>query len=86
MRTLATPGLAGAMIGLALGLVEYFIAMTMVRRFVAREIGDAKKSNETLPGMSLLAGNTRMLRIILILAAVTIYPLVGYVVGTMVGS
>ena len=86
MRDLTSPGIAGALIGLALGLVEYFLAMMMIRRFVAREIEVARKENETLPGMPMLPGTMRTMQIVLIIAAVTIYPIVGYVVGNMLAS
>jgi hypothetical protein len=86
MRDLSNAGLAGALIGLALGLVEYFLAMTMIRRFVSREIALARKENETLPGMAMLPGTMRTLRIVLILAAITVYPIIGYVVGNMIAS
>jgi hypothetical protein len=86
MRDLTSPGVAGALIGLALGLVEYFLAMMMIRRFVAREIEVARKENEPLPGMPMLPGTMRTMQIVLIIAAVTIYPVVGYVVGNMLAS
>ncbi len=87
MKMLTTnPGLAGALIGLILGLVEYFIAMVMIRRYAIVEIATAKKDNEVLPGISILPGTLRLLRIILIISAVTIYPAVGYFVGNMFAS
>ncbi len=87
MKLLATnPGAAGALIGLILGLAEYFIAMVMIRRYAIVEIATAKKDNEVLPGIAILPGTLRMLRIILIVTAVTIYPVVGYVVGSMFAS
>ncbi len=80
------PGLAGAMLGLALGLVEYFIALTMIRHYVARETAVAAKANEVLPGIAMVPGALRHIRIILIILAVTIYPAVGYFVGNMLAS
>ena len=64
MLNLSHPGLAGALVGLALGLVEYFLAMTMIRRFVAREIAVARRDNEPLPGLESMPSTMRMLRLI----------------------
>ncbi len=86
MRDLTNSGVAGALLGLALGLVEYFLVMMMIRRSVARNIEVARRENEPLPGMSILPGTMRNLQIVLIIAAVTIYPIVGYVVGNMLAS
>ena len=87
MKMLASnPGMGGALIGLIFGLAEYFIAMVMIRRYALVEIEVARKENEILPGIGILPATLRLLRIILIVVAVTIYPVVGYVVGTMVAS
>ena len=83
VTALSNPGITGALIGLALGLVEYVIAMAMIRAYSAREIETARKENEELPGIGMLPGTLLKLRIILILAAVTIYPVIGYFVGNM---
>ena len=83
---LSNPGLAGAAIGLALGLVEYVVAMAMIRAHTDREIDMARKENEVLPGIGILPATLRKLRIILIVTAVTIYPVVGYFVGNMVAT
>ena len=80
---LSNPGIAGALIGLALGLIEYVIAFAMIRAYTGREIETARKENEVLPGIGILPETLRKLRIILIVSAVTIYPVIGYVIGNM---
>ena len=86
MRLMSNPGLAGAAIGLALGLVEYFIAMIVVRAMVERETSAARKTGEVLPGMLSVPANMAKLRIALLLLAFTVYPAVGYAVGNLVAS
>lgn len=86
MLDMTHASVAGAMIGLAFGALEYFFVMMIIRRFVSREIGVARRGNEALPGIGSLPESMRKVQIILIVAAVTFYPILGYVVGNLIAS
>lgn len=83
MIQLSHPPVLGAFIGLVLGLVEYLIAMSLFRAYVAREVALASKAGEILPGLDNVVSRMRALRYGLLALAVIVYPAIGYAVGTI---
>ena len=83
MKMLAHPPYAGALIGIILGVIQYFIAVAMIGRIVTREIASAEEEREPLPGLALLPATLGRIKTFLMVSAVTVYPAVGYAVGAM---
>jgi len=83
MSQVSNPPLAGALLGLIFGLLEYVIAMSMFRAFVSREVEAARKAGEPLPGIEFAAARMRMIRHGLLALALIVYPVIGYAIARM---
>jgi len=81
--TLSNAGLAGALIGLGFGLVEYVLALRIIGRMLSREAG-AERPEQA--GVERVQALMRPIRYALLAAAFIVYPAVGYIVGAPFAS
>ncbi|MDF2115259.1 hypothetical protein PY365_06745 [Roseiarcaceae bacterium H3SJ34-1] len=76
-------GLAGALIGLMFGLVEYVLALRIIGRMLSREAGAGQPEQA---GVDRVQALLRPIRYALLSAAFIVYPAVGYLVGAPFAS
>lgn len=76
----------GALIGLMIGMVQYFIALFVMQKVVTREMAEAKEAKEEMPGMESLAAIIKRIKWILMLVSILIYPAIGYAAGRYLGG
>jgi len=80
---ISNTGLAGALIGLMFGLVEYVLALRIIGRMLSREAG---AEQPTQAGVDRVQALLRPIRYALLAAAFIVYPVVGYIVGAPFAS
>jgi hypothetical protein len=76
--TASDPGFSGALAGLALGAVEFVVAMAATRRVLAREM----EEEGDMPGLAFVAGRLRSIRLALAGFSFVGLPALGYALGT----
>jgi hypothetical protein len=81
--TLSNAGLAGALIGLGFGLIEYVLALRIIGRMLSRE---ASVERPEQAGVDRVQALLRPIRYALLAAAFIVYPVVGYIVGAPFAS
>jgi hypothetical protein len=81
MMVVNHPGLAGALGGLLLGLIEYVIATALMRRAVSREIA----AGGDLPGLAVARARARTIRRALGGCAFLLLPALGFALGASLG-
>jgi cytochrome b561 len=81
--TFSNAGLAGALIGLGFGLIEYVLALRIIGRMLSREAG-AEQPEQA--GVDRVQALMRPIRYALLAAAFIVYPVVGYLVGASFAS
>ena len=79
---IAHPGLMGALGGLAIGAAEFAIAMSVVRRVVAREVDEGGD----LPGLGFVARRLRVVRNALAGFSFLALPALGFALGSTLGA
>ncbi len=79
---ISDPGIAGAFGGLALGGLQYIVAMNAARRVLAREMEEEGE----MPGLAFVVGRLRMLRNFLAGFSLLVMPALGYALGAALGS
>ena len=86
MTQVSNAGVFGALIGLIVGVLEYFLALMVMQKIVGREIADAEEAREELPGLASLGAMVQKVKMVLIFIAVFVYPLIGYAVGALLSA
>jgi hypothetical protein len=81
--TFSNAGLAGALIGLGFGLIEYVLALRIIGRMLSREAGAGQPEQA---GVDRVQSLMRPIRYALLAAAFIVYPAVGYIVGAPFAS
>jgi hypothetical protein len=81
--TFSNAGLAGALIGLGFGLIEYVLALRIIGRMLSRE---ASVERPEQAGVDRVQSLMRPIRYALLAAAFIVYPVVGYIVGAPFAS
>jgi hypothetical protein len=81
--TFSNAGLAGALIGLMFGLIEYVLALRIIGRMLSREAGVERPEQA---GVDRVQALMRPIRYALLAAAFIVYPVVGYLVGAPFAS
>jgi hypothetical protein len=81
--TFSNVGLAGALIGLGFGLIEYVLALRIIGRMLSRE---ARVEQPEQAGVDRVQALMRPIRYALLAAAFIVYPVVGYIVGAPFAS
>jgi hypothetical protein len=80
--TLSSPALAGALGGLAVGLVEYVTALRVIGRVLDRE----GAAGGDMPGLSALAGRMLVIRRGLAAVSFVLLPALGFALGAAFGA
>jgi len=86
MTQVSNAGVFGALIGLIVGVLEYFLALMVIQKIVGREIADAEEAREELPGLASLGAMVQKVKMVLIFIAVFVYPLIGYAVAALLSA
>jgi hypothetical protein len=77
------PALAGALIGLGIGLVKYMFVLSMIGGAVGREIKENASEDLDLAGF---AARMRPIRRALLVVAFGVLPVVGFIAGSVLGK
>ncbi len=72
------PATTGALIGLAVGGVHYFVTLGVIGAVASRT-----EPGENLPGLATFAARMRRIKLALLGACFVVFPAVGYLAGAM---
>ena len=80
MQHTSNPAIVGAMLGAGIGLVQYVLAMRVMARLMAHEVGADGQ------GLDMSAARVSKLKLTLLAKSFIVLPGVGYIAGIALGS